>query len=564
MFRLAESFNQPIGYWDVSKVNNFVEMFWVKDSETEKYKFRQNIRAWKVQRNSLVESILFRERYIPLNKFAYMKFGRLYPRPNFFNQPLYKNGNNFSLVDKTTPPGTIVDYEENKLRRFYVNKDRTLTESKTPIITTDQNIRNNVQIEDTSFNPLTGITAIDFLGTDISSSLQFTITPDFNVNIIGQYDILYTVEDYFGESSSLKRTINVVKEATPPVISFENPDNITLEAGSPIQEQIFASDNSSDTIENGGITISNNINEIDNKTPGSYQLIYTATDSYGNFSNVSKTITIVDTTPPEISFKNPNDIILEAGRRIQNEPVIASDNSSDTIGNKGIKISKNINEIDNKTPGSYQLIYTATDSSGNSSTVSKTITIVDTTPPVISFVNPNNITLEAGTLIQEQEIIVTDNSRDTIENGGIKISNNIDNIDTRNVGGLYTLKYIATDSSGNSSSIVKTISIVDTTPPEISFVNPDNIQLEINTPIRDEQVVVSDNSYDTLENGRITVTNNINEIDTSTAGEYILRYVATDSSGNSSTISKKVTFIDPSSLSTTRALLSLRLNKKTP
>jgi hypothetical protein len=49
------------------------------------------------------------------------------------------------------------------------------------------------------------------------------------------------------------------------------------------------------------------------------------------------------------------------------------------------------------TPGSYALNYNYTDSNGNAaSTVTRTVTVVDTTAPVLTIMGDGNITYEAG------------------------------------------------------------------------------------------------------------------------------------------------------------------------
>ena len=54
--------------------------------------------------------------------------------------------------------------------------------------------------------------------------------------------------------------------------------------------------------------------------------------------------------------------------------------------------------VDQNTPGTYQIIYSVTDSSGNQAQqVTRTIHVVDSDAPVITLIGDANITLEAGT-----------------------------------------------------------------------------------------------------------------------------------------------------------------------
>ena len=96
-------------------------------------------------------------------------------------------------------------------------------------------------------------------------------------------------------------------------------------------------------------------------------------------------------------------------------------------------------------PGTYQITYTYTDSSGNPAVpVTRTIQIKDTTPPVIALIGDENVTIEAGLEYVEEGAIWND----LVDgNGTAWISGDVNS----NVPGIYELQYDYNDSHGNSA-----------------------------------------------------------------------------------------------------------------
>ena len=101
------------------------------------------------------------------------------------------------------------------------------------------------------------------------------------------------------------------------------------------------------------------------------------------------------------------------------------------------------------------------------------ITVVDTTPPVISLVGADPQTIECGDAYTELGATATD-----VCCGDLTASIVIDTsaVDTSTVGS-YTVTYDVTDCNGNPAvQVTRTVNVVDTTPPDISVtVSPDTL-----------------------------------------------------------------------------------------
>ena len=104
--------------------------------------------------------------------------------------------------------------------------------------------------------------------------------------------------------------------------------------------------------------------------------------------------------------------------------------------------------VDTSVAGTYTITYTATDAAGNTGTATRTVTVVDTTAPVI--------TVTAGTDTVEQGSTWTDAG--AISNGGetVTASGTVD----INTLGTYTITYTATDAAENVGTVTRTVTVV--------------------------------------------------------------------------------------------------------
>ena len=148
----------------------------------------------------------------------------------------------------------------------------------------------------------------------------------------------------------------------------------------------------------GNISV-NSSNDVNVTEVGTYEVIYTATDSSGNTSSETRTVVVQDTTPPVIWYCDVGDFncnwfelytVIELGCENYNpEPVIGYD---ETCGG-AVELAPVItgDEIDCNTVGYYTQTYTVTDDYGNSYSEEITFQVID--PLSISESNIENVTL---------------------------------------------------------------------------------------------------------------------------------------------------------------------------
>jgi len=158
-----------------------------------------------------------------------------------------------------------------------------------------------------------------------------------------------------------------------------------------------------------------------------------------------------DITPPTITLKGENPQIIEFGQKYQELGATLSDDK-DSNPTLIIDTSKlNLNKL-----GEYEVIYIAKDSAGNEANTTRVVKVVDTTPPIITLFGDNNITLELNEEYKEAGFEAIDNYDGNITNK-VKILGSVQT-DTAKT---YTLTYSVTDSSNNSATATRTITVID-------------------------------------------------------------------------------------------------------
>jgi hypothetical protein len=119
--------------------------------------------------------------------------------------------------------------------------------------------------------------------------------------------------------------------------------------------------------------------------------------------------------------------------------------------------------VDMRAPGIYTLTYTSSDGRGNSSSATRAVTVVDTTPPAITLLGSNPLILEAATPYVEPGATVSDNAA-----GAVNLLINAAVVPA--VPGNYSATYTATDVKGNIGTATRVIHVVDTTAPAVGGV----------------------------------------------------------------------------------------------
>ncbi|MCP6727590.1 MAG: DUF5011 domain-containing protein [Patescibacteria group bacterium] len=225
-----------------------------------------------------------------------------------------------------------------------------------------------------------------------------------------------------------------------------------------------------------------------------------------------------DAIPPVIILSGANPQIIEVFNSYTELGATASDAVDGSV-----TVSIDSSNVNTSLLGSYNVIYTASDTAGNIATETRTVNVVDTTAPVISLNGLDAVDVELGTQYDELGATVTDDYYTV----NVIISGSVDT----SIVGEYTIYYEAVDGSGNAAQqVTRTVNVVDTTLPIITLVGDDPQTIIIDNVYVELGATANDN-YDGNLTGSIVI--NAYAVDINTLGTYIITYNVVDSSGNS-------------------------------
>jgi surface protein len=271
----------------------------------------------------------------------------------------------------------------------------------------------------------------------------------------------------------------VASDTVGPIITLNGDSIFTLSAGLAYAE---LGATASDAVD-GSVTVTTT-GTVDSAVINSYTLTYTATDAAGNQSSLTRIVNVVDDVAPVLVIIGVTPFILNIGDTYVESGVTASDNvdeaSTITVTTTG--------EVNSAIIASYIITYTATDTAGNVSTLERTVTVADLVGPVITLNGGNTIVLGQGRDYNELGAKAVDNI-----DGEMVLPSPTGTVDNTTIG-QYILTYTAADTAGNTTTLVRTIEVVEPRP-FITTWKTDNVGGS-----DDNQIIISTNSAHTTYN----------------------------------------------------------------
>lgn len=269
----------------------------------------------------------------------------------------------------------------------------------------------------------------------------------------GSYTLRYSANEQ-RDSTSIERVVNVV-DTTPPEISLEGGNTTTIFCSATFVEPgSSASDRCQGSVP---VTISGAVDSL----PGTYTVSYTATDARNNTRTVTRKVIVggSDMDPPTVTLNGHAELTIECGSNFTDPGATA------TAACAGPLPVNTSGAIEVNAPGSYNLIYSATDNELTSQ-ASRVIAVVDTTAPLISLIGDSPLTIVRGSNFTDPGATAQDGCAGDF---AATASSKVD----PNAIGSYTITYTASDPSGNQATPVKrTVNVVEAPPPTAAIPNP--------------------------------------------------------------------------------------------
>ena len=151
---------------------------------------------------------------------------------------------------------------------------------------------------------------------------------------------------------------------------------------------------------------------------------------------------------------------VEIGSTYTDAGATATDNVDGNITSKIVTV----NPVNTNVLGTYTITYNVKDTAGNAATPeTRTVIVVDTTPPVITRNGPGLVTIQKGSTYTDAGATATDNVDGNITSKIVTV-----NPVNTTAAGNYTVTYDVSDSSGNAAAqVTRTVNVVHTGAPII-------------------------------------------------------------------------------------------------
>lgn len=266
--------------------------------------------------------------------------------------------------------------------------------------------------------------------------VETTMEGDLNLEALGTYNVTFTAE-YRGIKLSEKRTFAIVDTIAPLIKLVSNPEYFTSPVETYAEEGFTATDNY-----DGDITSQVVREEHDGV------VTYTVTDSSGNTATIDRKIVYKDAVSPSIILTDGAYIYYTIGNTFVEPGYTATDDCDGDI-TSSVTVE---GTVDGYKYGTYVLTYRVTDSSGNTTELTRTVKVGDFTEPALSLQGNSRMYIKVG---------------ETYIDPGYKANDNIDgdltskvivngSVDTSKMG-INTITYTVSDAAGNKSTATRSV-----------------------------------------------------------------------------------------------------------
>lgn len=320
-----------------------------------------------------------------------------------------------------------------------------------------------------------GLIAYDAIDGDVSESIVLK-TDNYTAycDTLGTYSLVFSVADTSLNEKEITIQVSVVDVVKPMFSPIDTVIAVYPNAYSEadLLAMMQASDNYDGSL-TSEIQIMTNGYQANSQVLGTYPVEFSVTDSSGNQAFYTMDIRVVDEEAPILSGTETivvgyDQCLTPAGVK---ETLCVIDNY-DAVSDLSIELVEDTYSLHHRSLGEYQMVFQSTDSSGNTSTKTVLIEVVDQIPPVVyyDFAVIQTYTDRVLT-IQEITTLLT-HSKEIDQNKTYQVVVEYDSYSRHmTTPGTYHLSLTYEDESGVVT--IKELQVVVKEKPETSIVSPE-------------------------------------------------------------------------------------------
>lgn len=345
---------------------------------------------------------------------------------------------------------------------------------------------------------IAGVTAaVAGSGTQWSAAVAVTGTfPDGAAAIEIQYQDIAGNPGIAGTATTNGSLVTI--DRTPPVVSLTGAASFPVEAGGVYVEPGATAQDAIAGNVSGTIQISGSVNVA---IPGTYPLIYTATDPAGNSGNITRMVQVVDTTAPTVAGPfAPLVLVTGIAGDVSLPDYVPQANTSDVVGVTSVTQFPLPGSL--RQAGVATVTITAADAAGNSRSVQFAVQVNDGTNPTIAA-PPGNFTPSTLTTGVGGTASLPDYTTQAVTSDNVAVTGvtQVPAPGSAQAFGTTSVILTAMDAAGNSRATLFDVTVLDGTQPEIAAPNGGFLPATVTTgpdgtaslPDYRAQAVTSDN-----------------------------------------------------------------------
>lgn len=346
---------------------------------------------------------------------------------------------------------------------------------------------------------------------------------------VGTTTVSYMLVDNAGDTVSCSFNVTIVDNEAPTAIC----QNLTIYLDANGQASISAQNVDNGSFDNCGIqSLTLSQYNFDCGHVGQNTVTLSVLDIHGNTSTCQATITVIDNLIP---FAIAKDITVALDANGQSS-ITANDVDNGSYDNCAFTLAVSPSTFDCSNTGANTVTLTATDASGNISTTTAIVTVIDNLAPVVITQNAT-VYLDAN---GQASIISGDVNNGTYDNCSFTVAVMPNTFDCSNVG-ANTVTLTATDASANTSSNTAIVTVIDAIAPTVITQNV-TIYLDANGSASISTTMVDNGSFDNCSVASLVL--NQTQFDCSNLGINTVTLTVTDVNNNVSTGTATITVID--------------------
>jgi len=335
-----------------------------------------------------------------------------------------------------------------------VQQHITITDTTAPVIAGPADVTLEATGVFTDVQLPVHVNAFDIVDGNNLSPVQADDRGPFSV---GPHTVTWSVTDTAGNTATFEQQVTVV-DTTAPQLTL--PDNVSVEASGAYNTVAIGMATAVDLVD-GPVAVSSDAPAT--FPVGTTLVVWTAADAHGNSTSGTQTVTVTDSTAPAVTA--PADVSVEATGPFT-DVALGSGSAVDLVDGP---LPATPDQTGPFAVGTYNVIWSATDTAGNTGSATQAVNVNDTTPPVLTI--PADMTVEANavqSVVDFGMALAVD-----LVDGPVAVSHNAPATFPL---GTTQVTWLASDAQGNSVTGIQHVTVLDNTPPLLTL--PGDVMME--------------------------------------------------------------------------------------